>query len=131
MQPHAWLPSHLIVAPQPRHATPPCLRPPPPQAPPHPISPSEAQTLENSLRSTQFTCIFLATKIADQVHAYGLLCYVLSALTGQRRPVSLQQAGDVELRCLQGLEWRLGPYFGEDPLGDISAELAGLFCAGV
>jgi len=91
---------------------------------------AEAASLEASLRSTQFTCIFLATKIADQVHAYGLLCYVLSALTGQRRPVSLQQAGDVELRCLEGLGWRLGPFFGEEALGDNMAELVGLFCGG-
>ena len=43
-----------------------------------------AALLEASLRSTQFACIFLATKVADQVHAFGLLRFVLSALTGQR-----------------------------------------------
>lgn len=37
------------------------------QVPVAPASPEEAAFLENTLRSTQFTCIFLATKIADQV----------------------------------------------------------------
>lgn len=89
---------------------------------------AEAYSLENTLRSTQFTCIFLATKIADQVHAYGLLRFMLSALTGQRHAVSLEQAADVELRCLEGLGWRLGPYFTGDALGDNSDKLVGLFC---
>ena len=65
-----------------------------------------------------------------QVHAYGLLCFMLSALTGQRRAVSRDQAADVELRCLEGLGWRLGPYFAEDPLGDNIADLIDLFCGG-
>ncbi|KAI8472503.1 MAG: hypothetical protein J3K34DRAFT_503504 [Monoraphidium minutum] len=98
------------------------------QAPVAPAGPAEAEVIERSLRSTQFTCVFLATKIADQVHAYGLLSYMLSALTAQRAPVSLAAAADVELRCLEALSWRLGPYFQEDGLGDNSAELVGLFC---
>lgn len=42
------------------------------------------------------------------------------------------QAADVELRCLEGLGWRLGPYFGGDALPDNnnSAELVSLFCGG-
>jgi hypothetical protein len=86
--------------------------------------------IEANLRCTQFTCIFLATKIADQVHAAGLLCYMLSALTGQRHPVGLHEAAEVEMQCLEGLGWRLGPYFQEESLGDNAAELVDLFCGG-
>ncbi len=94
---------------------------------PQPASPLEAAGVETTLRSAQFTCIFVATKIADQVHAYGLLRFMLSALSGSRCSVSQEQAAEVELRCLQGLGWRLGPYFLEDDLGDNAAELVELF----
>jgi len=53
---------------------------------------------------------------------------MLSALTRQRRAVSAEEAAEVELSCLEGLGWRLGPYFGEDGLGDNAAELLQLFC---
>jgi hypothetical protein len=84
--------------------------------------------LEIGLRSAQFTCIYLATKVADQPHAFGLLRFVLSAITGQRRAVSLQEAAEVELRCLAGLGWRLGPFFAEDGLPDGPDDIARLFC---
>jgi hypothetical protein len=64
------------------------------------------------------------------VHAAGLLCYMLTALTGQRHAVGLAEAADVELRCLEGLGWRLGPHFEEEALGDDAADLAELFCCG-
>jgi hypothetical protein len=34
---------------------------------------SDAVALLSMLRSVQFTCLFLATKLCDQVHAIGLL----------------------------------------------------------
>jgi hypothetical protein len=37
---------------------------------------------ESTLRSIQFTCVFVATKVVDQVHALGLLRFMLSALAG-------------------------------------------------
>ena len=73
---------------------------------------------ESTLHSIQFTCIFLAAKVADQVHAMGLLCYMLSSLAGGKFKVTLTQAMDVEERCLAGLDWRMGPYFAEDELLD-------------
>jgi hypothetical protein len=66
--------------------------------------------------------MFLATKVADQVHAYGLLRFMLSALTGQRRAVSLEDAAEVEMRCLEGLGWRLGPHFENSEAGGARAE---------
>jgi hypothetical protein len=83
---------------------------------------------EATLRSAQFTCIYLATKVADQPHAFGLLCFVLTALSGARAPVPREQAADVELRCLAGLGWRLGPFFVEDGLPDGPEDLARLLC---
>jgi hypothetical protein len=55
-----------------------------------------------------------------QVHALGLLRFVLTHLSYDGRVISLQQAVDVEARCLDALEWRLGPFFLED---DITGEL--------
>ncbi|KIY97263.1 hypothetical protein MNEG_10699 [Monoraphidium neglectum] len=135
-----------------------------------PLSEEELFVTSASLRSTQFTCIFLATKVADQVHASGLLRFMLNAITGQRErrglqgaasamrlhslgscgqgarvvagpgvtgapwpaarqpgaAVSSEMASEVELRCLEGLNWRLGPYFSEDPMGGDDADLAAL-----
>jgi hypothetical protein len=93
-------------------------------APDRPSSPSAAATTEATLRSAQFTCIYLATKVADQPHAFGLLRFMLSALSGSRALVTTEQAADVELRCLAGLGWRLGPFFAEDPMGEGAEELA-------
>eukprot|EP00879_Flechtneria_rotunda_P000325 GHRR01000416.1.p1 GENE.GHRR01000416.1~~GHRR01000416.1.p1 ORF type:complete len:774 (+),score=329.60 GHRR01000416.1:521-2842(+) len=69
-----------------------------------------------TLRSVQFTCLFLATKVADQVHALGLLRFMLTNLSHNGDIVSMQQAADVEARCLDALGWRLGPFFLEDEL---------------
>jgi hypothetical protein len=64
----------------------------------------------------QFTCLFLATKVADQVHALGLLRFMLTNLSHNGAVVTMQQAANVEARCLEALEWRLGPFFSEDEL---------------
>jgi hypothetical protein len=98
-------------------------------APPAPAADERAAAdLEIGLRSAQFVCIYLAAKVADQPHAFGLLRFMLSAITGQRRAVSLGEAADVELRCLAGLGWRLGPFFAEDPMGEGAEALTRLFC---
>lgn len=51
-----------------------------------------------------------------QVHALGLLRFILTHLSHNGLVVSLQQAIDVEARCLDALDWRLGPFFLEDDL---------------
>jgi hypothetical protein len=51
-----------------------------------------------------------------QVHALGLLRFILTHLSHNGLVVSLQQAIDVEARCLDALEWRLGPFLLEDDL---------------
>ena len=73
---------------------------------------------ETTLQSIQLTCIFLASKMADQVHAMGLLRCMLTALTRGKYAVTARQAADVEERCLISLDWRLGPYFAEDALDE-------------
>ena len=89
----------------------------PPHAAQPPPAPAEAAAVGATLRSAQFACIFLATKVADQVHAFGLLRFVLSTLSGRGCSISLEQAAEVELRCLKGLGWRLGPFFEGDVFG--------------
>lgn len=42
---------------------------------------NDAVALLSMLRSVQFTCLFLATKLCDQVHAIGLLRCVASLLS--------------------------------------------------
>lgn len=51
-----------------------------------------------------------------QVHALGLLRFILTHLSHNGVVVTLQQAIDVEARCLDALDWRLGPFFVEDEL---------------
>jgi hypothetical protein len=55
---------------------------------------------------------------------------MLGALCGARHAVHPDQASEVELRCLEGLNWRLGPYFSEDPMGGDDADLAAAFHGG-
>eukprot|EP00878_Enallax_costatus_P009746 GHUV01010178.1.p4 GENE.GHUV01010178.1~~GHUV01010178.1.p4 ORF type:complete len:120 (+),score=31.43 GHUV01010178.1:268-627(+) len=83
---------------------------------PRRLSGLEATSTLATLRSVQFTCLFLALKVADQSHALGLLSFMLTNLSHNGAVVSLQQAADVEARCLDALGWRLGPYFIEDDL---------------
>ncbi|KAI8462800.1 MAG: hypothetical protein J3K34DRAFT_498165 [Monoraphidium minutum] len=104
------------------------LEPHTPGAPAPPAFEGDLFDVEATLRSAQFTCVFLATKVADQVHAYGLLCSMLTSFTAQRAPATLEQAAEVELACLAALGWWLGPYFGEEALGDNSDDLVDLFC---
>ncbi|WIA41973.1 hypothetical protein OEZ86_009276 [Tetradesmus obliquus] len=93
----------------------------PHEMPPRLSGPEAVATLA-TLRSVQFTCLFLATKVADQVHALGLLRFMLTNLSHNGAVVTLQQAANVEARCLEALEWRLGPFFSEDELsGDDEA----------
>ena len=51
-----------------------------------------------------------------QVHALGLLRFMLNALSNGSSRFSLAQARHVEERCLNSLGWRLGPWYHEDPL---------------
>lgn len=67
-------------------------------------------------------CCFL--DFCLQVHALGLLRFILTNLSHNGVVVTLQQAIDVEARCLEALDWRLGPFFVED-------ELAGQCAVGV
>eukprot|EP00775_Hariotina_reticulata_P003812 gene3812-4069_t len=76
----------------------------------------EAAACLATLRSVLFTCLFLATKIADQIHAMGLLRFMLCQLSHGRGNVTLQQAAILEAQCLVTLDWRLGPYFMDDSL---------------
>jgi hypothetical protein len=73
---------------------------------------------ETTLQSILLTCLFLAAKMSDQVHALGLLRCMLTGLTQGKYAVTARQAADVEERCLITLDWRLGPYFAEDDLDD-------------
>ena len=76
---------------------------------------------QSTLQSILFTCLFLAAKVGDQVHALGLLRYMLSSLAQGSYAVSEKQATDVEARCLAGLGWRLGPYFAEGLLDEVES----------
>ncbi|GFH22200.1 uncharacterized protein HaLaN_19625, partial [Haematococcus lacustris] len=73
-------------------------------------------TEDSTLRSIQFTCVYLATKIVDRMPMLEMLRYILTYLYGST--VSKAQAYDVESKCLEGLNFRLGPYFVSDDLSD-------------
>ncbi len=61
-------------------------------------------------------CSFAAQVSELQAGHKRMLQAMLSNLAGTC--VSLAQANEVELRCLEGLHWRLGPYYAEDRLGE-------------
>lgn len=90
---------------------------------PRELNSTETAATLATLRSVQFTCLFLATKVADQIHALGLLRFMLTNLSHNSAVVTLQQASDVEARCLDALEWRLGPFYIEDELTGDDEEL--------
>jgi hypothetical protein len=75
--------------------------------------------VEATMRSIQVTCLYVALKVADQVHALGLLRFMLTAIGGNVNPVPLGDAELVEARLLDGLGWRLGPFFAEDDLDEL------------
>ncbi|KXZ53170.1 hypothetical protein GPECTOR_7g1062 [Gonium pectorale] len=69
---------------------------------------------KDGLRSILFTCAYLATKVVDRMPHTDMLRRMLSMLYEQ--PVSREEAHSVELKCLEGLKYRLGPFFYEDEL---------------
>ncbi|KAL6747778.1 hypothetical protein V8C86DRAFT_2898530 [Haematococcus lacustris] len=73
-------------------------------------------TEDSTLCSIQFTCVYLATKIVDRMPMLEMMRYILTYLYGST--VSKAQAYDVESKCLEGLNFRLGPYFVGDELAD-------------
>jgi hypothetical protein len=56
-----------------------------------------------------------------QVQLLGLLRFMLTQLAQDKRTVALEQAADVEARCLNALGWRMGPFFMEDELSGVCA----------
>ncbi|GIM07886.1 hypothetical protein Vretimale_11920, partial [Volvox reticuliferus] len=64
---------------------------------------------KDGLRSILFTCAYLATKVVDRMPHTDMLRRMLSMLYNV--PVSREEAHSVELKCLEGLGYRLGPYF--------------------
>jgi hypothetical protein len=55
------------------------------------------------------------TNKTKQLPALGLLRFMLTALSGGGRAVTVNEASAVELRCLDGLQWRLGPFYAPAP----------------
>ncbi|GAX73404.1 hypothetical protein CEUSTIGMA_g856.t1 [Chlamydomonas eustigma] len=71
---------------------------------------SELQAIaDQDLACLLVTCIFIATKVCERVTYNDTLRLVLHDITG--RTISKAQVYKVEDICLQGLKWRLGPYF--------------------
>ncbi|EFJ44061.1 hypothetical protein VOLCADRAFT_95762 [Volvox carteri f. nagariensis] len=71
---------------------------------------------KDGLRSILFTCAYLATKVVDRMPHTDMLRRMLSMLYNV--PVSREEAHSVELKCLEGLGYRLGPYFVHNMLDD-------------
>jgi hypothetical protein len=74
-------------------------------------------TQDSTLQSIQFSCVLLATKMLSNTPGCGMLRFMLSQLYG--REVSAAQAAEVEAKCLQGLGWRLGPFFVDNDLEEV------------
>lgn len=78
--------------------------------PSHTSAAEQAAAIQR-LRSVKCTCLYLALKVADSVHARGLLAYILGQVTGVRPAAA--EAAALEGWVLQQLGWRLGPFFAE------------------
>jgi hypothetical protein len=88
----------------------------------------EAQaTAIQRLRSVKCACLCLALKIADSMHARGLLVYMLGQVTGLR--VTAAEAAEVEAWVLQQLDWRLGPFYAEQGGAEWAVDGEGLLWA--
>jgi hypothetical protein len=70
---------------------------------------------DSTLQSIQFACVYLAQKITDAAPSIDMLRYMLTNIYGAM--VTRAQAYEVEVKCLEGLQWRLGPYYEADALG--------------
>jgi hypothetical protein len=68
-------------------------------------------TAVQRLRCVKCACLYLALKIADSIHARGLLTYMLGQVTSLR--VAAAEAAEVEGWVLRQLDWRLGPFHAE------------------
>ncbi|KDD71491.1 hypothetical protein H632_c4925p0 [Helicosporidium sp. ATCC 50920] len=64
-----------------------------------------------SLLSVYVTCVYLALKVADRVWHAGQLSAMLESALGIT--VLMPEVLKLEMECLEGLQWRLGPYFAE------------------
>ncbi|KAL6771110.1 hypothetical protein ACKKBF_B33950 [Auxenochlorella protothecoides x Auxenochlorella symbiontica] len=62
-----------------------------------------------TLLSVYVTCVYMALKVSDRVKHTGMLSAMLTDMLGRR--VHSWQAVQLEVECLVGLTWRLGPYF--------------------
>ncbi|KAL6770191.1 hypothetical protein ACKKBG_A33950 [Auxenochlorella protothecoides x Auxenochlorella symbiontica] len=62
-----------------------------------------------TLLSVYVTCVYMALKVSDRVQHTGMLSAMLTDMLGRR--VHSWQAVQLEVECLVGLAWRLGPYF--------------------
>ncbi|KAG2487628.1 hypothetical protein HYH03_013767 [Edaphochlamys debaryana] len=71
---------------------------------------------KDGLRSILFTCAYLATKVVDRMPHQDMLRLMLSHL--YRVDVTRAEAHSVELKCLEGLGYRLGPFFSHCTLAD-------------
>ncbi|GFH15619.1 uncharacterized protein HaLaN_11873 [Haematococcus lacustris] len=64
----------------------------------------------------QYSSASEVTEIVDRMPMLEMMRYILTYLYGST--VSKAQAYDVESKCLEGLNFRLGPYFVGDELAD-------------
>ncbi|PSC72002.1 hypothetical protein C2E20_4746 [Micractinium conductrix] len=53
-------------------------------------------------------CVYLGCKVTDGVRYAGQLSHMMSTLLSAN--ICTSMATDLEMRCLKGLNWRLGPY---------------------
>ncbi|PNH10991.1 hypothetical protein TSOC_002206 [Tetrabaena socialis] len=80
------------------------------------VDAEQARAHESTLHSILFTCTYLATKVADRMPHTDMLRGILTRC--YNATVSREQAYEVEAKCLEGLRYRLGPYFLENALDD-------------
>jgi hypothetical protein len=78
--------------------------------PSHISSTDQAAAIQR-LRIIKCTCLYLALKVADSIHARGLLSYMIGQVTGARPAAA--DAAALEVWVLQQLGWRLGPFYAE------------------
>jgi hypothetical protein len=70
---------------------------------PSTASPTDQAAAITRLRTVKCTCLYLALKVADSMHAWGLLSYMLGQVTGVRPAAA--DAAELEGWVLQQLDW--------------------------
>ncbi|KAG1681613.1 hypothetical protein FOA52_014121 [Chlamydomonas sp. UWO 241] len=82
----------------------------------------ELDELDASINAVMFTCVYLACKVVDALPRPNALRHILRKIFCNET-IDFAQVYQVQSQALDGLRWRLGPYFRHDALSEEWSEV--------